>query len=158
MKFYGVTIQMKTTEQYFPEVLFIMLYEVVLTFKSVGEILWCFHLNETFLAQLKHSTLYFFGFYQNGFYLFCDFFLVTIRIERVRADRCLQYIKKCPSCVSFHMKQTCHKSTAWAPKARGTFVNRAKASNEGPRRATFHQTSRNQWKRALRKSTPEAAI
>ena len=31
MKSYGVTIQMKATEQYFPEVLFIMLYEVVLT-------------------------------------------------------------------------------------------------------------------------------
>ena len=30
---------MKATEQYFPVVLFIMLYEVVLTFKSVEEIL-----------------------------------------------------------------------------------------------------------------------
>ena len=45
-----VTIQIKATEQYFPVVLFIMLYKVVLTFKSVGEILWCFHLNETFLG------------------------------------------------------------------------------------------------------------
>ena len=45
-----VTIQIKATEQYFPVVLFIMLYRVVLTFKSVGEILWCFHLNETFLG------------------------------------------------------------------------------------------------------------
>jgi len=34
-----VTIQMKATEQYFPLVLFIMLYKVVLTFESVGEIL-----------------------------------------------------------------------------------------------------------------------
>ena len=50
MESYGVTIQMKATEQYFPEVLFIMLYEVVVTFKSVGEILWFFYLNETFLA------------------------------------------------------------------------------------------------------------
>ena len=32
MKYYGVTIQMKATEQYFPEVLFIMLYKVVLKF------------------------------------------------------------------------------------------------------------------------------
>ena len=32
MKSYGVTIQMKATEQYFPVVLFIMLCEVVLTF------------------------------------------------------------------------------------------------------------------------------
>ena len=34
-----VTIQMKATEQYFPVVLFIMLYKVVLTFESVDEIL-----------------------------------------------------------------------------------------------------------------------
>ena len=39
MKSYGVTIQMKATEQYFPVVLFIMLYKVVLTFESVDEIL-----------------------------------------------------------------------------------------------------------------------
>ena len=32
---------MKATEQYFPEVLFIMLYKVVLTFESGGEILKC---------------------------------------------------------------------------------------------------------------------
>ena len=35
MKYYGVTIQMKATEQYFPVVLFIMLYKVVLTLESV---------------------------------------------------------------------------------------------------------------------------
>ena len=39
MKSYGVTIQMKATEQYFPVVLFIMLYKVVLTFESADEIL-----------------------------------------------------------------------------------------------------------------------
>ena len=39
MKSYGVTIQMKATEQYFPVVLFIMLYKVALTFESVDEIL-----------------------------------------------------------------------------------------------------------------------
>ena len=38
MKSYGVTIQMKATEQYFPMVLFIILYKVVLTYKSVNEI------------------------------------------------------------------------------------------------------------------------
>ena len=37
MKSYGVTIQMKATEQFFPVVLFIMLYKVVLTFESVEE-------------------------------------------------------------------------------------------------------------------------
>ena len=43
MKSYGVTIQMKATEQYFPVVLFIMLDKVVLTFMTVEEILWCDH-------------------------------------------------------------------------------------------------------------------
>ena len=53
MKSYGVTIQMKATEQYFPVVLFIMLYKVVLTFESVDEILWCDHSNETSSAVLS---------------------------------------------------------------------------------------------------------
>ena len=35
MKSYGVTIQMKATVQYFLVVLFIMLYNVALTFESV---------------------------------------------------------------------------------------------------------------------------
>ena len=35
MKSRGESIQMKATEQYFPEVPFIMLYKVVLTFESV---------------------------------------------------------------------------------------------------------------------------
>ena len=36
-----MTIQMKATEQYFPVVLFIMLYKVVITFESVDEIIQC---------------------------------------------------------------------------------------------------------------------
>ena len=36
MKSYGVTIQMKATEQYFPVVLLIMLYKVVPAFESVA--------------------------------------------------------------------------------------------------------------------------
>ena len=43
MKSLSVTIQMKATEQYFPVVVFIMLYKVVLTFESVDEILKCDH-------------------------------------------------------------------------------------------------------------------
>ena len=39
MKSLSMTIQMKASEQYFPVVLFIMLYKVVLTFESVDEIL-----------------------------------------------------------------------------------------------------------------------
>ena len=44
----GVTTQIKATEQYFPVVLFIMLYKVVLTFESVDEILKCDHSNESY--------------------------------------------------------------------------------------------------------------
>ena len=39
MKPYSETIQMKATEQYFPVVLFIMLYMVVPTLESVDETL-----------------------------------------------------------------------------------------------------------------------
>ena len=48
IKFLSVTIQMKATEQYFPVVLFIMLYKVVVTFESVDEILKCDHSNERY--------------------------------------------------------------------------------------------------------------
>ena len=48
MKSYSETIQMKATEQFFPVVLFIMLYKVVLTFESVDEILRCHHSNESY--------------------------------------------------------------------------------------------------------------
>jgi len=41
---------MKATEQYFPLVLFIMMCQVVLTFKSVEEIFKCDHSNENYLA------------------------------------------------------------------------------------------------------------
>ena len=58
MKFYCVTIQMKATEQYFPVVLFIMLYKVVLTFESVDKILWCDHSNESYWAVLSYGTIY----------------------------------------------------------------------------------------------------
>ena len=39
-------VTIRITEQYFPVVLFIMLYKVVLTFESVDEILWCDHSSE----------------------------------------------------------------------------------------------------------------
>ena len=48
MKSSSATIQMKATEQYFPVVLFIMPYEVVLTFDSVYEVLKCDHSNESY--------------------------------------------------------------------------------------------------------------
>jgi len=48
IKSFSVAIQMKATEQYFPVVLFIMLYKVVLTFESVDKILQCDHSNESY--------------------------------------------------------------------------------------------------------------
>ena len=59
MKSYGVTIQMKATEQYFTVVLFVMLYKVVPSFESVDEIPWCDHSNETFLAKILYQSIKF---------------------------------------------------------------------------------------------------
>ena len=59
MKSCGVTIQMKATEQYFPVILFIMLYKVVLTFESVNEILRCDYSNESYRAVLSSGTVYY---------------------------------------------------------------------------------------------------
>jgi len=50
-----VTIQMKAIEQYFHVVLFITLYKVVQTFKSVDETLVCDHSNESYLLKKKSS-------------------------------------------------------------------------------------------------------
>ena len=47
---------MKTIEQYFHVVLFITLYKVVLTFKSVDETLVCDHSNESYRAA--HVVLF----------------------------------------------------------------------------------------------------
>ena len=51
MKSYGGTIQMKATDKYFPMVLFIMLYNVVLAFVSVADIYWCDNSNEFSSAE-----------------------------------------------------------------------------------------------------------
>ena len=59
MKSLSVTIQMKATEQYFPVVLFIMLYKVVLTFKSVDEVLKCDHSNKSYWAVLSCGVVYY---------------------------------------------------------------------------------------------------
>ena len=56
MKSYGVTIQMKSLQQYFDMVPFI--WYVVLTFESVDEILRCYHSNETSSEVLSQGTLY----------------------------------------------------------------------------------------------------
>ena len=50
---------MKATEQYFPVVLFIILYKVVLTFQSVDKILKCDHSNESYWAVLSCDAVYY---------------------------------------------------------------------------------------------------
>ena len=50
---------MKAAVQYFPVVLFIMLYKVVLTFESVNKILKCDHSNESYWAVLSCGTVYY---------------------------------------------------------------------------------------------------
>ena len=59
MNSYGVTIQMKATEQYFPVVLFIIPYKVVLTILYVNKILWCDHSNETYSLVFSHGAVCF---------------------------------------------------------------------------------------------------
>ena len=59
MKSQIVTIQMKATAQFFPVVLFIMLYKVVVTFESVYVILKCDHSNESYCAVLSCGTVYY---------------------------------------------------------------------------------------------------
>ena len=59
MKSLSVTTQMKATEQYFPVVLFIMLYMVVPTFLSVDEILKCDHSNESYWVVLSSGAVYY---------------------------------------------------------------------------------------------------
>ena len=59
MKSSGVTIQMKNTEEYFPVIMFIMLYKVALTFESADEILKCDYSNESYSAILSSGTVYY---------------------------------------------------------------------------------------------------
>ena len=47
MKSQSVTIQMKATEQYFPVVLFVMLYKMFQTFETVAKILKFDHSHES---------------------------------------------------------------------------------------------------------------
>ena len=55
-----MTIQVKkSTEQYFPVVLFIILYKVVLIFESVKEILKCDYSNESYRAVLSCGAVHY---------------------------------------------------------------------------------------------------
>ena len=58
MKSSSATIQMKAIEQYFPVVLIIMLYKVILTFEFVAdEILKCDHSAESYWVLLSRAFL-----------------------------------------------------------------------------------------------------
>ena len=59
MKFSSITNQIKATKQYFPVVLFIMVYNLDLTIESVDEILKCDHLNESCWAVLDGGAIYY---------------------------------------------------------------------------------------------------
>jgi len=59
MKSSSVTIQMKSTKQYFAAMLFIVLCKVVLTFESVDEILKCDHSSEIYPAVLCFDAVYY---------------------------------------------------------------------------------------------------
>jgi len=54
-----VTIQMKAVEQYFHVVLFIMLYKVVLNFKSQDKTLVCSHSNVSYWVVVSCSNDYY---------------------------------------------------------------------------------------------------
>ena len=59
-----------------------VLYQVIaklffnLTFKSVDEILQCYHSNDTSFAELLYRNIYFLRFYQKKFERFAKFFNV----------------------------------------------------------------------------------
>ena len=98
MKSYGVNIQMKATELYFPMVLFIMLYRMVLSFESVDEILWSDHSNESYKGFFP--VVLFIKIYKmvrifesvdeiiflNEMWNFCEFLL--LKLSRLRTYPC----------------------------------------------------------------------
>ena len=57
-KSYGVIIQMKATEQYFPVILFFSAVQGCSNFWVCGEILWCNHSNESFWEVFSCGTVY----------------------------------------------------------------------------------------------------
>ena len=72
MKYYGVTIQIKATEQYFSVALFITLYKVVLTILYVNKIRWRDHSNGTSSLLFSHDAVFFVGIFQNEILTYCD--------------------------------------------------------------------------------------
>ena len=72
---------MKATEQYFPVVLFIMLYKVVLTFESVDEIIKCDHSNESYWAVLSCGTVLYAVQGGSNFWVWMKSWSVTIQMK-----------------------------------------------------------------------------
>ena len=73
---------MKSAEQYFPVVLFIMLYKVVLTFESLS---YGVPSNETSSAVLSHVTICFVAFYKVKSENFVEFWhWLNFGSERIR--------------------------------------------------------------------------
>ena len=93
MKSESVTIQMKAIEQYFPVVLFIILYKVVQTFEFVNEIVKCDHSNESYWAVLSCGMLHMIvlPFRSVEEILKCDKFVLTfemkVTVKSVKYDR-----------------------------------------------------------------------
>ena len=80
---------MKATEQFFPVVLFIMLYKVVLTFESVNEILKCDHSNESFLAVLSYRVQFVSeNIPQCNLFFYWHFSVVLIREKKLHLTSC----------------------------------------------------------------------
>ena len=84
-----MTIQVKAIEQYFHVVLFIMLYKVVLTCKSVDETLVCDHSNDSYCAVILSGALRFPVFFRRNWRFFPVLTLATLGVERVRRERTL---------------------------------------------------------------------
>ena len=61
MKYYGVNIQMRATEQYFPVVVFFMLSKMVLTFGSVDKIRVSQHSESRVFGDIKKVTVILIG-------------------------------------------------------------------------------------------------
>ena len=85
MKPLSVLLQMKSTEEYFPVVLFIMLYKVVLTFESVDEILKCNHSDESYWAVLSRGTVYYAV--QGGFNFWVFGWTLSVSFKRKPLNR-----------------------------------------------------------------------
>ena len=84
MKSVSVTIQMKATEQFFPVVLFIMLYKVVPTFESVCKILNSHHSNESYQIIISYGAI--------QYAIQVSNFFCVIKCNRCRISFCFQMI------------------------------------------------------------------